>query len=221
MIKQQYGATTLGESQHRFKTDVSLIFGQQRRERQCVLRTTLHSLSVWKSRNAGIAIYPFKIKNLHVQKEAAIIDREVWVFNINGTNSQDIVTAVKVASYYHNVSPSIILSDIYAKNLNVERENTMGDQAIIRANKQLYSSACDAIIKAAKQLGVTSELNFYVFSKNNNEKIPQKDLHAALKEGGASDVKTDEKSYKVLVGRNDDKRFIQQMTNFHMATLRA
>ena len=65
----------------------------------------------------------------------------------------------------------------------------MGDQALLRANKELYSSVCQAIIQAAKQLGVNSELNFYVFSKSNNPKIPKEDLHAALKDGGAAEVK--------------------------------
>ena len=129
------------------------------------------------------------------------------------------MTAVKVASGYYSVSPSVILSDIYAKNLNAEREHTMSDQALIRANKQLYSGVCEAVIKAAKQLGITNQLNFYVFSKSNNPKIPQEDLHASLKEGGANQVKTDEKRYRVLIGSNDDKRSLQQMTNFHMATL--
>ncbi len=220
MINEHYGATTLGESQHRFKTDVNLIFGNQQRERRYVLRTTLHTLAIWKTRNAGVSTSPFKIKNLQVEKEAALVDGEVWVFNVNGSNPQDLVSAVKVASYYYNVAPAVILSDIYAKNLNAERESTMGDQALLRANKEIYSGVCQAIIQAAKQLGVTSELNFYVFSKNNNPKIPQEDLHAALKEGGAAEVKTDEKSYRVLIGSNDDTRSLQQMTNFHLAVLR-
>jgi hypothetical protein len=97
----------------------------------------------------------------------------------------------------------------------------MGAQALIRANKKLYSSVCYSIIKAAKQLGVTNELNFYAFSKNNNPKIPQEDLHAALKEGGAKNIKTDDKRYKAFAGSNDDQDFIQQTTNFHIATLRA
>lgn len=95
MIKDQFGVTTLGESQYRFKTDVNLIFGKQRKDRQFVLRTTLHSLSVWKTRNPGVEMSPFKIKNLQVEKEAAIVDREVWVYGVNGTIPQDLVAAVK------------------------------------------------------------------------------------------------------------------------------
>lgn len=39
-MKEQHGATTLSESQHRFKTDVSLILGKQRRERQWFWRVS-------------------------------------------------------------------------------------------------------------------------------------------------------------------------------------
>ena len=49
MIKEQFGATTLGESQHRFKTNVNFIFGKQNIERQYVLRTKTqnrHNISV-------------------------------------------------------------------------------------------------------------------------------------------------------------------------------
>lgn len=87
-MKEHYGATSLGESQHRFKTDVNLSFGNQHRDRKYVLRTTLHSLSVWKTRNPGVGLSPFKIKNLHMIKEAAIVDHEVWVFNVNGSTSR-------------------------------------------------------------------------------------------------------------------------------------
>jgi hypothetical protein len=219
-MKQYHGATSLGESQHRFKTDVNLIFGNQRRERQYVLRTTLHSLSVWRTRNPGVGLSPFKIKNLQMIKEAAIVDREVWVFNVNGTVPQDIIAAVKVACSYYNVSPSTIFSDIYAKNLNVERENSMADQALIRANKDLYMNVCKTIAEVARQLGITNEVNFYVFSKNNNPKIPVNDLHDALKEGGAHEVKADVHRHKVHAARNDDSDFVTQMTNFHMARLR-
>jgi len=219
-MKDRYGAMSLGESQHKFKTDVGLIFGKQRKERQYVLRTTLHSLSVWKTRNPGIGTSPFKLRNMNVQKDAAVIDKEVWVFSINGTIAQDIAASVKVASQYYNVSPAVILSDIYAKNLNVDRENDLANKLLIRANKDLYSNTCKAILQAAGQLGVSSEINFYVFSRNDNPKIPSNDLHQAMKDGGAKSVKTDESRYKVHTAKNDDSRFITQMTNFHMASMK-
>ncbi|HEY6530601.1 MAG TPA: hypothetical protein VIZ65_18080 [Cellvibrionaceae bacterium] len=52
------GAMSLAEGQYEFKTDVNLIFGagRQRVERAYVLRTTLHSLAVWKTRNPTVAL---------------------------------------------------------------------------------------------------------------------------------------------------------------------
>ncbi|MCO1333113.1 hypothetical protein MO867_02050 [Microbulbifer sp. OS29] len=220
-MQDRFGAMSLGESQYNFKTDVGLIFGRQRKDRQYVLRTTIHSLSVWKTRNPGVSTSPFKLKNMNIQKDAAVIDKEVWVFNINGTVSQDIVASVKLASQYYKVSPSVILSDIYAKNLNVDRENDMSNQSLIRANKDLYSNICKTIIQAARQLGISSEINFYVFSRNDNNKIPGEDLHEALTDGGAKHTKTDQYRYKVVAGSNDNSEFITQMTNFHMASMKA
>lgn len=97
----------------------------------------------------------------------------------------------------------------------------MADQALIRANKDLYTNVCKTIADVASQLGITNEVNFYVFSKNNNSKIPVNDLHDALNDGGAKKVETDDHWHKVHAARNDDSDFITQMTNFHMATFRA
>ncbi|MDZ7923381.1 MAG: hypothetical protein U5M23_04840 [Marinagarivorans sp.] len=219
-MQDRFGAMSLGESQHEFKTDVGLIFGNQRKNRHYVLRTTLHSLAVWKTRNSGVSCSPFKFKNVNMQKDAAIIDKEVWVFNVNGTIAQDIVASVKIASLFYNVSASTIFSDVYAKNLNVDKENDMENQALIRANKSLYSNISKAISQAAKQLGVSKEINFFVFSRNNNTKIPGNDLREALLDGGAANVKTDQYRHKVTVGRNDNSAFTTQMTNFHMASFK-
>ncbi|MBU6950184.1 hypothetical protein [Hahella sp. HN01] len=97
----------------------------------------------------------------------------------------------------------------------------MSNQALIRANKSLYSNTCKAILQAAKQLGISPEINFYVFSRNDNFKIPGNDLHEALTDGGATNVMTDQNRYKVSIGRNDNSAFTTQMTNFHMASLKA
>lgn len=219
-MQDRFGAMSLGESQHKFKTDVGLVFGKQRKDRQYVLRTTLHPLGVWKTRNPGVSGSPFKIKNMSIQKDAAIIDKEVWVFNVNGTLAQDIVISVKMASQFYNVSPATIFSEVYAKNINVDKENDLANQALIRANKTLYSNTCKAILQAAKQLGVYNEINFYVFSRNDNYKIPSEDLHEALKEGGAINIRTDEHRHKVQLGNNEDSKGIIQMTNFHMASFK-
>lgn len=216
----QNGATTLGEGQHEFKTDVNLIFGGQRVERMQVLRTSAYSLSVWKTRNPSVGLSPFKDRMATVTKEASIIDKEVWVYGVNATSAQDIASAVKLASRYYNTQPSDILNDIYAKNLNVDRETDMANEVLIRANKALYSDVCKALVGAAKILGISNQLNFYVFSKNNNPKIPQSDLVDALKSGGASSVTTDDSKPRVMVGNNLGTRSMQQLTNFHLAKLK-
>jgi len=219
-MNQHNGATSLAEGQYEFKTDVNLIFGKQCLEKTHVLRTTLYSLPVWKTRNPGLGLSPFKDRATGVTKDASIIDGEVWIFGINASLAQGIVAAVKIASRYYNVKPSVLLSDIYAKNLNVEGENDMANQVLIRVNKNLYINTCKALADAARQLGISGKLNFYVFSKNNNPKIPKPDLVDALQSGGADSVVTDEHRSRVTVGNNQGTRHISQLTNFHLATLK-
>lgn len=219
MISQS-GATTLGEGQYEFKTDVNLIFGNQRVGRTHVLRTSAYSLSVWKTRNPSVGLSPFKDRTATVTKDTSIIDKEVWVFGINATSAQDIVSAVKLASRYYDIKPSVILNDVYAKNLNVDSENNLANEILIRANKDLYSGVCKALVDAAKLLGVSNQLNFYVFSKSNNPKIPQSDLVDALKAGGASSVAIDANRPRVMVGDNKGIDSIPQLTNFHLAKLK-
>lgn len=96
----------------------------------------------------------------------------------------------------------------------------MSNQILIRANKDLYSGVCKALVDAAKLLGVSNQLNFYVFSKSNNPKIPQPDLVAALKDGGASSVVTDDHKLRVSVGNNLGTGYVKQLTNFHLAKLK-
>ena len=112
------------------------------------------------------------------------------------------------------------MNDIYAKNLNDDRETEMANDVLIRANKNLYSGVCMALVDAAKLLGVSNQLNFYVFSKSNNQKIPQPDLIDALKAGGASLVTTDDHKPRVPVGNNLGTRSVQQLTNLHLAKLK-
>ncbi len=169
---------------------------------------------------SGLGLSPFKDRTASVTKEASIIDKEVWVFGVNATSVQDIVNAVKLASRYYDIKPSAILNDIYAKNLNVDRENDLANEVLIRANKDLYSSVCKALVDAAKLLGISNQLNFYVFSKSNNPKIPQPDLVGTLKAGGASSVATDDHKPRVAVGNNLGTCSMQQLTNFHLAKLK-
>ncbi|MDG9667554.1 hypothetical protein ONV78_07415 [Hahella sp. CR1] len=210
----------MAEGKYEYKTDVNLIFGNQKVGRTHVLRTTLNSLPVWKIRNPEVSLSPFRDRTIGITKDASVIDGEMWVFGINATLSQDIVAAVKVAANYFDITPSKILMDIYAKNLNVDGEHEMGNKALIDANKVLYKNICKALSEAAKWLGVSNNINFYVFSKNNNNKIPQPDLHEALKSGGATSVTTDTHMPKVKIGSNDGEKFIPQLSNFHLATLK-
>ncbi len=215
------GATTIAEGKYEFKTDVELIFGNERKVRSYVLRTSLEGLSVWKARNAGVTISPFEDRVATITKKAALIEGEVWVYGVNSAVPQDIVAAVKIAAGYFKVKPDVLLKDIYIKNLNAERETEMGNAALIRANKNLYSSTCRTLLDAAKQLGVSGTLQLHVFSKSNNPKIPQGDLVQALKAGGATSVLTDSYAPKVTVGDNAGTQNIRQRTNFHLATLYA
>lgn len=178
------GALTIAEGDAQYKVDVSLAFGGNRVEKRFVLRTSLDQLSVWKAKYVKTAMSPFEAKLKTVVKEAAIIDKEVWVFGIDSTNAQDIVAAVEIATRWYKVSADKILSDVYVENLNAERENAMENQALLNANKKPYSGVCDALTKAAVILGVKNVLNLWVISANTNPKIPAEDLHKALREGG-------------------------------------
>ncbi len=222
-MSQHDGATSLAEGRYAFKTDVNLIFGKQNQKRTYVLRTTLHSLPIWRNRNPGVGLSLFKSRatEIGVEKYASIIDGDLWVFSINACLVQDIVAAVKIASCYFKVKPSVFLSNIYAKNLNADDENGMATQVLIRANKDLYTNTCKALIDAAKQLGVSNALNFYVFSHNKNPKIPKTDLVDALQSGGADSVVTDEREPIVIMGDNQGIDQLKLRTNVHLAILKS
>ncbi len=102
------------------------------------------------------------------------------------------------------------------------RENEMETQARVLANKKLYSTVTTALVEAAKKLGVSGSVNFWVFSNNINPKLPKQDLHdALLKDGSASSVTTDDKTKHVFfVGSNDGMAEQKIKTNLHLATLK-
>ncbi|VUD66792.1 hypothetical protein TDB9533_03696 [Thalassocella blandensis] len=216
------GAMTLAEGSPdlAYKTDASIIFNTSRTHRDFVLRTCYDSLEVWKTKH-GVPVSAFKMKSIP-SKYCAEIDRELWVFSIDGTNSSDIYAAVRAGMAYYKVSAQEIISDIYVKNLNAEHENEMTFKSLVNANKDLYSKVCVAIIQAAKQLGIKNSLNFYVFSNSKNSKIPKEDLHNALKSGGALDVKTDDTRIKQQSQSNDALRTTlpNAITHLHWAKLK-
>ena len=219
-MTEKTGAMTVAEGSHKYKTDVELVLGNEKKVRTYVLRTTLDSLAVWKAKHVRVNMSPFESRIDSTTKDAAIIDGEAWVFGIDSTKVNDVVAAVKIAMNYFKIQADVFLSNVYVKNLNAENENEMGTQALITANKKLYKGVCEAIIEASKKLGVKGNIRLSVFSSNLNPKIPGKDLHDALKQGGAKDVVTDENVYKYFSGSNDGVARRLFKTNFHLAILK-
>lgn len=216
------GALTLAEGspQNAYKTDTTLLFNSQTAKRSFVLRTCFDSLGVWKVKH-NVSVSPFKLKS-SPGKYAAVIEKDLWIFGIDGTNANDIVAAVKEGMVFYDMDASEILSDIYVKNLNAEHENEMAIKALIQANKELYSKTCEAIKAAAKTLGVKGSVNFYVFSNNKNPKIPQSELHEALRSGGAAEVDTDNRVIKQSSQSNDATRVTppNTITHLHLASIK-
>lgn len=216
------GATALAEGHPRFKVDVNLVFGNEKQARDCVLRTTLDRLEVWKAKYADVSISPREVSINDQVKDAAVIDGELWVFGIDATRSQDIVTAIRIAKKHFNVRAIDLFGDVYIKNLNAEREYDiaeMGELALVRANKSLYKSTCAALHEAASKMNIRSGMNLWVFSNSKNPKLPKEDLHEALTKGGAKSVETDSRAYRYPSGSNDGARFRMLKTNLHLASI--
>src|SRR6187431_1447348 len=98
------GALTIAEGDSQYKVDVSLAFGGNRVEKRFVLRTSLDQLSVWKTKYVKTNMSPFDAKLKTIVKEAAIIDKEVWVFGVDSTKAQDILAALEIATRWYKVS---------------------------------------------------------------------------------------------------------------------
>ncbi|WP_183459134.1 hypothetical protein [Microbulbifer rhizosphaerae] len=218
MTRQPKGAMTFAEGLYDYKVDVDIIFNNGKDKKDFVLRTCLDQYSVWKARYAKGAS-PFKAFIKGPMREAAIIDREIWVFGIDATNSHDIVAAVNIGTDYFKVRPDDIIGDVYVKNLNAESEHDMLRQALVKANKSLYEKTCSAIMEAARVLGCSKPLNFWVYSNSKNPKINQEALHDALMDGGASSVETDTAKRNYWVGSNDGLQERKIRTNLHLAKL--
>lgn len=223
-------AMSMAESNPRYTMDVSMIFGGKT-ERDRVLRTSFEPLPVWKLRYADVNTSPYMPKHHATVKDAAIIinpvtqKEEVWVFGIDSTKANDVVTAVQIAAERYETSAGDFLRNIYVKNLNVEREHEIrhqsGLQALVHANKKLYTGVSEAIREAARKLGIHGELNLWVVSSNENEKIPKSDLHNALRDGGAEAVGVAKKPFAMRSGSNDGKSYaLIKSTNLHLAKFR-
>lgn len=213
------GAMTLaeGSQDRRYKTDATLILNGIE-ERRYILRTAYDCLSVWKSKYA-VNVSPFYPKLRTSLKEAALIDNEIWVFGVDGTNPQNIIDSVNIAVQFYRVKAHEILSNIYIKNLNAEDEENFGLDFLVRLNKELYKSTTEAIRTACRHFGINSEVNIHVYSSNINQKIPANELHEALKSGGASSVQTDERKLTYKSGNNLGTDVQKIRTNMHVAKL--
>lgn len=213
------GAMTIAEGSQadKFKTDATLILNGAQ-ERQHVLRTAFDSLAVWKTKYA-VNVSPFYPRLKTSIKEAALIDHEIWVFGVNGTNTQHLIEAVTVASQFYMINPRDILSNIYIKNLNTESEANLELSFLVKLNQDLYTATAEAIMEACRHFGINSEVNLHIYSANVNPKIPQQNLHQALKEGGASSVVTDSRNLKYKSGNNLGNKGATIRTNMHVAKL--
>ena len=87
---ESQGAMSIAEGNLDYKTDVNLILDGGQKIKKYVLRTTLDSIGVWKAKYPKNAS-PFTEVINGVTKDAAIIDKGVWVFGIDASNSSDIL----------------------------------------------------------------------------------------------------------------------------------
>ncbi|TLM78187.1 hypothetical protein ACONUD_17895 [Microbulbifer harenosus] len=213
------GAMTLaeGSQKDKFKTDATLVLnGSQARE--YVLRTAYDQLSVWKAKYA-VSVSPFYPRLRTSIKEAALIDNEIWVFGVDGTNSSHIIDAVKVATQFYQVNPRDILSNIYIKNMNAEGQHEGNMPLLVRLNMGLYENTTKAIADACRHFGIHSGIKIHVYSSNINPKIPKPELHQALKSGGAKAVETDSRKIRHKVGSNNGEDSVPLVSNLHVAIL--
>lgn len=214
---------TLAEGDIQYKTDVSVILGNST-IRKYILRTTLNSLSQWKCKYAAASnpktISPFEGRIKSVIKDAAFIDGEIWVFNINATSTSDLISAVTIATQFYKVRPEDIIGNVYVKNLNAEDESRLSGTQLVEANEQLYIGVTSALSDAARHFGIQNDVHLYVFSNNKNQKIPQNKLHRALKYGGAKSVVTDPKAHNYWVGSNCGEMEFKFKDNLHLALIR-
>ncbi len=213
------GAMTLAEGSQKklYKTDATLVLNGCE-QRDYVLRTAFDSLAVWKAKYA-VNVAPFYPRIRTSIKEVALIDNEIWVFGVDGTNSQHIVDSVKIATQFYLVQPKDILSNIYIKNLNAEGEHENDMSLLVKLNMALYENTLIAISAACRHFGIASRVNVMVYSSNINPKIPRSELHKALKAGGAKSIQTDGRKIKYRVGNNSGKVGVPVVSNLHSATL--
>jgi hypothetical protein len=206
-----------GRQDRDFRTDASLVLNGVTHAGR-VLRTSFDSLSVWKTKYAQ-SVSPFYPRLKTSIRETAVIDNEIWVFKIDGTQAHDIIDAVTIGVQFYKESASAFLSRIYIKNLNVEGEDGMDKNVKIQLNKDLYEKTVIAIKRACEHFGVNVPVDIYVYSAKSNPKIPSDQLHQALRAGGASSIETDSRELSYKSGSNSGKFRAKIDTNLHLAKL--
>ncbi|WP_444905437.1 hypothetical protein ACJJIQ_09635 [Microbulbifer sp. ANSA003] len=213
------GAMTLaeGSQKNKFKTDATLVLNGNQ-EREYVLRTAYDKLSVWKAKYA-VSVSPFYPRLKTTIKEAALIDNEIWVFGVDGTNVSHIIDAVTIATQFYQVKPKDILSNIYIKNLNAEGQHEGNMPLLVKLNMALYENTARALTEACKYFGIQSGFNIHVYSSNVNPKISRSELHQALKAGGAKTVATDSRKIRHKVGSNNGEDSVPLVSNLHVASM--
>lgn len=214
------GAMTLAEGSQKkdYRTDATMVLNGNT-ERGYVLRTAYDPLPVWKAKY-GKGISPFYPRLKSGIKEAALIDDEIWVFGIDGTNVNDLISAVTIGTEFYKVSPQYLLASIYIKNLNAEGERGMDLKTLVSLNEALYQKTVAAIRDTCKHFGVRQDIKIHVYSANVNPKISKEQLHKALMKGGANSVETDSRALSYRSGSNDGERRAKIETNLHIATVR-
>ncbi|BBM03251.1 hypothetical protein [Microbulbifer sp. GL-2] len=154
---------------------------------------------------------------------------EIWVFGIDGTNSQHLTNAAEVAAKKYSefcgvnedFIKQLILENIYVKNLNVEDEDFVKRTSdLIAANRDLYDMVVQACMRAAKAVNIKGSINFGVYSDAGNPKINREHLHEALYKagnGGNPGVSMDPCRHHVFSGSNDGGMHLEHASNFHIA----
>jgi len=201
-------AMTVAESDPSYKTDVSIVLSNGKKKSQnYVLRTSLESYVAWRKKHMHVNVYEISSKK---PGEVKLIDKEVWVFNVDATNPQDIITAVEIAvSQYRaqgaTVTAKDILGNAYVKSLNVEGEGEVGLRSrseLVKANKALYKNVCLALKEAGQHFNL-NKIVFRAFNHSNNPKISGADLRLAMMEAGATSAVTNSEAYQVISGDNE------------------
>jgi len=210
-----------GSSDARFKTDVSIVLNNGK---NYTLRTALEPYIVWRHKYPEGIVFDISVaKKFNKSNQVKLIDGDVWVFDINTTSSENIISAIDIAiSYYsqggYSLNAKDILGNVFVKSLNAEDEAKMNRHTLLKSNKNLYKNMCLALKKAGEHFKI-SDLKIMIFSHNKNPKIPVEELHSSLRSGGASSIVLDTKMHSVISGNNIGTGGFPHKTNLHIATI--